>query len=71
VSDAALTTVFQALPGASFVIKGAHPAKDAALVSVGGELRLTTGITLLAKLDGEFSSHAQAYAATGTLRWAW
>jgi hypothetical protein len=37
----------------------------------GGELRLTTGITLLAKLDGEFSSHAQAYAATGTLRWAW
>jgi hypothetical protein len=36
-----------------------------------GELRLTTGITLLAKLDGEFSSHAQAYAATGTLRWAW
>jgi hypothetical protein len=24
-----------------------------------------------AKFDGEFSSHAQTYAATGTVRWAW
>ena len=71
VSDAALTPVFQALPGAGFTVRGAPPARDAALVSVGGELRLANGITLLAKFDSEFSSHAQTYAATGTLRWAW
>src|SRR4051812_27012877 len=62
---------FQALPGAGFTVRGAPPARDAALVSVGGELRLANGITLLAKFDTEFSSHAQTYAATGTLRWAW
>ena len=71
VSDAALTTVFQALPGAEFRHQGRAPREGCGSRLGGGELRLTTGITLLAKLDGEFSSHAQAYAATGTLRWAW
>jgi hypothetical protein len=29
------------------------------------------GVTLLAKFDGEFASHAQTYSGTGTLRWTW
>jgi hypothetical protein len=39
VSDPSLTAIFQALPGASFVVNGATPAKDAALASAGAELR--------------------------------
>src|SRR5262249_52513905 len=39
VSDPSLAPVFQALPGASFVVNGATPAKNSALTSAGAELR--------------------------------
>ena len=35
------------------------------------ELRLTNGVTLLAKFDGEFSNRARTYAGTGTVRYTW
>ena len=63
--------VFQALPGASFVVNGATLPKNSALISVGAELRLADGVTLLAKFDGEFASHSSTYAGTGTLRYRW
>jgi uncharacterized protein with beta-barrel porin domain len=63
--------VFQALPGASFIVNGAVPVKDSALVSAGTELRLTNGVTLLGKFDGGFASHSTTYAGTGTVRYAW
>ncbi len=71
VSDPTLTPLFQALPGATFIVNGAFPAKDAALASAGGELRLANGVTLLAKFDGEFASHSTTYAGTGTFRYRW
>jgi hypothetical protein len=45
--------------------------KDSALASAGGELRLANGLTLLAKFDGEFASHSNTYAGTGTIRYRW
>jgi autotransporter-associated beta strand protein len=71
VSDATLVPVFQALPGASFIVNGATPAKNSALASAGTELRLANGIALLAKFDGEFASHSSTYAGTGTVRYTW
>jgi outer membrane autotransporter protein len=71
VSDPTLAAAFQALPGASFLVNGATPAKNSALVSEGAELRLASGVTLLAKFDGEFASHSSTYAGTGTVRYAW
>jgi hypothetical protein len=71
VSDPTLAAVFQALPGASFIVNGAAPAKDSALVSAGTELRLANNIALLAKFDGEFANRSQTYAGTGTLRYTW
>jgi len=71
VSDPMLTPAFQALPGASFIVDGATPAKNSALTSAGTELRLANGVTLLAKFDGEFSSHSSTYAGTGTFRYRW
>jgi uncharacterized protein with beta-barrel porin domain len=70
VSDPTLAAVFQTLPGASFIVNGAVPATDSALVSAGAELRLASGVTLLGKFDGEFASHSSTYAGTGTLRYA-
>ena len=46
VSDPALAAVFQTLPGASFIVNGATPAKNSALASAGTELRLAGGVTL-------------------------
>jgi outer membrane autotransporter protein len=71
VSDPSLAAVFQTLPGASFVVNGAIPAKDSALVSGGGELRLANGVTLLGKFDGELADHSSTYAGTGTVRYSW
>ena len=71
VSDPMLAPVFQALPGASFIVNGATPAKNSALASAGTELRLANGIALLAKFDGEFASHSSTYAGTGTVRYTW
>jgi uncharacterized protein with beta-barrel porin domain len=63
--------VFQTLPGASFIVNGATPAKDSALASAGAEYRLANGVILLAKFDGDFASHSSTYAGTGTIRYAW
>ncbi len=71
VSDPMLAPVFQTLPGASFIVNGATPAKNSALASAGTELRLANGIALLAKFDGEFASHSSTYAGTGTVRYTW
>jgi autotransporter-associated beta strand protein len=71
ISDPTLAAVFQALPGASFLVNGATPAKNSALTSAGAELRLANGVALLAKFDGEFASHSSTYAGTGTVRYTW
>jgi uncharacterized protein with beta-barrel porin domain len=57
--------------GRELQINGARPVKDAALISAGAELRLANGISLLAKFDGEFSSHTRTYAGTGAVRRVW
>jgi outer membrane autotransporter protein len=73
VSDPTLTAAFQMLPGSdtSFIVNGATPAKNSALVSEGVELRLANGVVLLGKFDGEFASHSTTYAGTGTVRYTW
>jgi autotransporter-associated beta strand protein len=71
VSDPTLAAAFQTLPGASFLVNGATPAKNSALTSAGAEYRLANGISLLAKFDGEFAAHSSTYAGTGIVRYAW
>ncbi len=71
VSNPALDAVFQALPGASFIVNGATPPKNSALASAGAELHISTNWSLAAKFDGEFAAGSQTYAGTGTLRYAW
>jgi autotransporter-associated beta strand protein len=70
-SNPSLTAVFQALPGASFIVNGATPPKDSALATAEAELRLAANWSLLAKFDGEFSAGSRTYAGTGVLRYRW
>jgi uncharacterized protein with beta-barrel porin domain len=71
VSNPALTAVFQALPGGSFVVNGAALPANSALASVGAELKINPHVSLLGKFDGEFAANSQTYAGTGTLRYTW
>lgn len=70
-SDPSVNATFQALPDSSFIVNGAEPASDLALVSAGAKLQLAHGVSLIGKFDGEFASGSQTYAGTGTLRVSW
>ncbi|WP_247314588.1 MULTISPECIES: autotransporter domain-containing protein [unclassified Bradyrhizobium] len=71
VSDPTLVAAFQALPGASFIVNGATPAKNTALASAGAELKFSNGVALSAKFDGEFAARSTTYSGTASLRYAW
>jgi outer membrane autotransporter protein len=70
-NDRALSTNFLTLPTPAFIINGAAPPPDKALVSGGSELRLRNGWSIMGKFDGEFASRLQSYAGTGTVRYVW
>lgn len=63
--------MFQTLPGANFIVGGATPATDLALVSAGAEVRFANGLALAAKFDGEFAGRVQTLAGSATLRYTW
>jgi YVTN family beta-propeller protein/autotransporter-associated beta strand protein len=69
--ESRVNAVFQTLPGSNFSVDGALSPRDAALASAAAELRLTNGISLIGRFDGEFSGLAQTYAGTGTVRYQW
>jgi len=71
VSNSALTAVFQALPGGSFVVNGAAQPANSALTSIGAELKLNAKWSVIGKFDGEFASRSQTYAGTETVRYTW
>jgi autotransporter-associated beta strand protein len=69
--DRAVTAIFQALPGASFVVNGARPDPDSALVSAGAERKWLNGFSLAATFEGEFSGNVTSYAGKGVARYSW
>jgi uncharacterized protein with beta-barrel porin domain len=71
VTNPVLLATFQQLPGASFIVNGASPAQNSALVSAGAEWRITPQLALAAKFDSEFAQGSQTYAGTGTVRYSW
>jgi outer membrane autotransporter protein len=70
-TDRNADAVFQNLAGASFVVAGATPAADAALVSAGAGLRLPGGVSFDVKFDGELGHSLQSYGGTAAIRYQW
>jgi len=70
-SNPNLTATFIGLPAASFVVAGATPPADLALLTAGAEWRRRDGWAFLAKFDGEFAARAQAYMGTARVKYAW
>jgi uncharacterized protein with beta-barrel porin domain len=71
VTNPTLDAAFQSLPGATFLVDGATPPANSALVSAGAELQMTARWSIAAKFDGEFASSSQTYGGSGTLRYTW
>ncbi len=69
--DRAASATFIALPGASFVVNGAAPARDAVLTTASAEVSFLNGISLAATFEGEFSQVTRSYAGKGVVRYAW
>jgi uncharacterized protein with beta-barrel porin domain len=67
----AVTAIFQALPGASFVVNGARPDPESALVSTGAEMKWHNGFSLAATFEGEFSGNVTSYSGKGVARYSW
>jgi uncharacterized protein with beta-barrel porin domain len=70
-SNPSLTATFIGLPGATFVVDGATPPANLALLTAGAEWRWRNGWAVLAKFDGEFAQRAQTCTGTARLRYAW
>jgi subtilase-type serine protease len=70
-NDLQAAPTFLTLPTASFIVNGAKPASDLAVVTAGAELRLAGGISLMGKFDGEFGAGTSTYAGTARVRYAW
>jgi autotransporter-associated beta strand protein/T5SS/PEP-CTERM-associated repeat protein len=70
-TDRSITPTFLTLPGASFVVNGAAPAHDSALVTASAEMKWLNGFALAGTFEGEFSNATTSYAGKGVLRYAW
>ncbi|WP_249225737.1 autotransporter domain-containing protein [Tardiphaga alba] len=70
-TDRSASATFQALPGASFVVNGAAPARNAALTSASAELKWMNGWSVAGTFEGEFSDVSRSYAGKGVVRYAW
>ncbi|TPQ36250.1 autotransporter [Bradyrhizobium guangdongense] len=68
----AVTGLFTALPGAAaFVVNGARPDADSALVSGSAEVKWLSGFSVAATFDGEFSGNVTTYSGKGVFKYSW
>jgi uncharacterized protein with beta-barrel porin domain len=70
-TDRSATATFQTLPGTTFTVNGAQPSANAALASLGAEMKWHNGWTLAASFDGEFSRTTAGYAGKGSVKYEW
>lgn len=65
------TATLTALPGASFVVIGARPARDAAQIKGGVNLSVTQQVAIFATFEGEFGTKNPIYSGKGGMKVAW
>jgi autotransporter-associated beta strand protein len=70
-TDRSAIATFQALPGATFTTNGAQPSANAALASLGAEMKWHNGWTLAGSFDGEFSRTMTGYSGKASIKYAW
>ncbi|KRE14566.1 hypothetical protein ASE66_14500 [Bosea sp. Root483D1] len=66
--DMTMSASIAALPAASFVVEGARRDRDAALVGLGLDIRLTPAVSITARADGAFSANSDEIGGSAALR---
>lgn len=69
--DGSTVASFQSLPGSEFVVEGATPAADSAIVSAGAEFALDDGFSLTGQLSERFSDNTIGYGGSAKLSYTW
>ncbi|MGV7219679.1 autotransporter outer membrane beta-barrel domain-containing protein [Bradyrhizobium sp. UFLA05-112] len=69
--DRSIGAVFQALPGAAFVVNGAALSRDSALTTASAEMKWMNGWSAIGTFEGEFSNVTRSYAGKAVVRYAW
>jgi uncharacterized protein with beta-barrel porin domain len=70
-TDRSITALFQALPGATFLVSGAAQAPNTALTTASAEVKWLNGWSAAATFEGEFSDITRSYAGKGVVRYSW
>jgi outer membrane autotransporter protein len=70
-SDRNIGATFQALPASSFVVNGAAQARNSALTTGSAELKWTSGFSVAATFEGEFSDTTRSYAGKAVAKYSW
>lgn len=68
VTDRQVNASFQTLPGSTFAVEGARPARDAAIVGAGVDIGFARNIGFFARFDGDLAPGGSAFAGSGGLR---
>jgi len=66
-----LAATFIGLPSATFVVNGATPANNLALVTAGAEWHPRDNWSIMGKFDGEFAKGSETYIGTARVRYFW
>lgn len=66
-----ITTAFQTLPGTTFTVNGAQPARHAALLEAGVEAGFGSNVITKLNLTGEFSSNVTSFGAQAKVGIRW
>jgi autotransporter-associated beta strand protein len=65
-----VTASFANLPGTDFVVQGAEPSSNLALLSAGAEIRLARGLSLIARFNSELGDRSTTLSGSGALLFA-
>jgi outer membrane autotransporter protein len=66
-----LNATFQGLATPVFVLNGARPPSDLALLTIGSEVRFAQNFGITSKVDGEFAHRSTTDTGTVSLRYTW
>jgi autotransporter-associated beta strand protein len=70
-SNPNLSATFIGLPTATFVVNGAAPPSNVALLTAGAEWHWRNGWSFLAKFEGEFANRSDTYTGTARAKYSW
>jgi outer membrane autotransporter protein len=69
--DRLVSAQFADAPGSGFVVSGARPKRDAALVGIGVATPLIRRISLYVRYDGDINGSDNAHGVSGGMRVTW